>query len=117
VRIRRSEALDVFRKWFSEQALLRCYLSFPKFAATLRGRIFAMSELEIKIVSDDRSDDRRSEIVLRVSDDLEFGYGDPRTFPEDAARYESILVVFFGPIPQTGDADMIAFSEIKSANA
>jgi hypothetical protein len=59
------------------------------------------------------ADDSLSELVVLLSDDLEFGYGDMRDLPEEKLSYEQGIVVFFGPVPKSGDADTIAFVEIK----
>ena len=108
MRATRSEAFGIFHKWFSEGSLLSCHFSFHKFAVALRGRIFAMNDTEIKLVSDDRL----SEMALRITADLEFGYGDSRQSPEDASRYDSAIVVFFSSLSDKGEPDIIGFAEV-----
>lgn len=44
MRVGRSEALDIFNKWLSERTLLRCDLSFSRFAACFRGRIVSLAD-------------------------------------------------------------------------
>jgi len=105
VRAGRAEALDLFRKWAAERALLRCDFSFARFAACLRGRVRAVTDSEIKLLSDDTA----SELALRLPEGLEFGYGEPRGFPEEAAFFRSALLVLF---PGEGERDFISFTEI-----
>ena len=111
MRAGRSEALDLFRKWCSERALLRCDFGFAGFAACLRGRIVSVSENQVKLLSDDAF----SELVLPLASDLGFGFGDPRRFPEEAEVFESGLVVFFARARPEDDFDTISFLELKDA--
>jgi hypothetical protein len=56
-----------------ERSEIRLQASFPKFAFGLWGRILRVSQNEIVLISDDKS-----ETVLRISPELEFAYGDTR---------------------------------------
>lgn len=103
MRVGRDEALDIFRKWFSERSLLRCDFEFAMVAATFRARVVFVSADEIKFLSDDRS----SEMALLLKDDFTFGYGEPRGFPEEAGIFESVLVLL-----APDDKDRIAFTQI-----
>ncbi len=108
MRTRRAEAFDVFRKWSSEGSPLCVYFGFALFASSFFGRI--------KEVSADRlyflSDDSRSELELRLPADLEFGYGDPRNFSDEALVFNSVLKVFF-PCEEGAEPDWISFAELK----
>ena len=106
----RTEALDLLRKWFSERALLRCDLGFSDFAACLRGRIMAVSDERLHILSDDTFTEL--ELPLRAS--FAFGYGEPRDFPDEAAEFESTLVIFLTfPLP-TREPDTISLLKVKN---
>jgi len=107
VRAGRGEALDLFRKWQAEGTLLECKFSFPFFRARLRARLRWISDDEIKLWSDDR----QSELALRVEPWMEFGYGDAGT-ADGPDRFEGILVVFFRLGEEGEEADFIAFAEI-----
>jgi hypothetical protein len=110
VRLNRSEALDIFRKWFSERVLLECRFRFPDFEACFRGRLFGVSEDQIKVASDDTT----SELTLALRPSMTFAYGDPRDFPADAKQYISILVVFFEEPSEEESLDKrVSFVEFK----
>lgn len=103
MRVGRSEAVDLLRKWRSESALLRCDLMFGMLAAVFRARVVFADSGMVKLLSDDTF----SEMALPLSPDMEFAYGEPRDFPEDARIYESVLVL---RLP--GTDDRIAFTVI-----
>lgn len=105
MRVGLEEAVDLFRKWRSEESLLRCDMSFPRFAATFRVRVVFVADDEIKLLSDDSF----SEMALRLSTDCAFTYGEPRGFPEEVERFASSLVV---SLAGDGEPDFIAFTEI-----
>src|SRR5579872_588827 len=89
--------------------IFRSLLELAYVVSTMRGRIIELSPDEVRILSDDG----KSEMAFRLANALEFGYGDPRDYPEDAAHYESCLVAFLAPIPQSGKSDMLTFYECK----
>jgi hypothetical protein len=103
VRVGREEAVDIFRKWFSERSLLRCDMAFSRLAATFRVRVAFVSRDEVKFISDDTT----SEMALLLEDDLVFGYGEPRGFPEEAGVFDCALVLFF-----SGTDNRISFTQI-----
>jgi hypothetical protein len=107
VRISLSEALDIFRKWESERALVRCTFSFRDFAASLSGRVARVSERRIDFWSDDKG----SELALRVRPALEFAYGEPRRFPAEAEIFKGAVGVFF-PSAVDGDPESLWFLEV-----
>lgn len=102
MRVGRSEAVDLLRKWRSEEALLRCDMSFPRFAALFRARVFLVDEVAIRLLSDDMT----SEMTFRFSDDVDLEYVEPRGFPEDTAFFDSSLVMRFD------DGDFISLTVI-----
>ena len=79
----------MFRVWQSDAVLLRCDLSFDRFAACLRVRVRNVADGEIKLWSDDTF----SELVFRLTPDLVFEYADPRDSPEDASQFVRGLAV------------------------
>jgi hypothetical protein len=109
MRVGRSEAVDLFSKWGTGRTLLRVDFTFAAFAACFRGRVAGLSETELRLLSDDTF----SEFVLRFKPDLEFEYGDPREFPEEAELYESALVVLFPLLSPDEEGDKISFTELK----
>lgn len=109
MQVGRDEALDMFRVWRDDGALLRCDLSFGEFAASLRVRVRTLSAERVACASDDDL----SEVVVPFVDGLSFGYGDPRDFPDEATEYERGLILFFPPRNADAGPDEIAFSELK----
>jgi hypothetical protein len=100
------EALDIFRKWFSEGALIRCDFSFLAFAVSLRGRVRLVGDTDVTIVSDDAD----SEMVCRLGKAVRFEFTDPRRFPEEASVFDFSIVTFLSDV---GDKhEFIAFSQI-----
>jgi hypothetical protein len=108
LKISRSEALDIFHKWLSEKSLLRCDLAFSMFVACFKGRVMAVEDNAISLISDDGD----AELGLEFTPKTEFAYGHPRRVPEDEL-YESMLMVFFAEVSEN-EPDMIAFTEIKA---
>ena len=64
-KVTRVEALLVIKKWFDEQTPVRCDLRFARIAGCLRGRIFKFDGLDLGLISQDA----RSELSVRISDD------------------------------------------------
>ena len=110
MRAGRSEVIDLFSKWFADKSLVRCEGNFSKVAFSLRGRIFSISDQELKILSDDRA----SELVVRFAPEMEFGYGDFRNAPPTEKQYESCVVIFFSPVPPVGEPDTIAVAALHT---
>jgi hypothetical protein len=110
LRVNRSEALDVFHKWLSEKSLLRCDLAFSMFVACFKGRVMAVEDNAISLISDDGD----AELRLEFTPKTEFVYGDSRRSRDDAELYESVLLVFFGEVTTESEPDMIAFMEINA---
>jgi len=107
MRVGRSEALDIFNKWLYERTLLRCDLLFSEFAACFRGRIVSLTDDRVQVLSDDLV----SELVLPLKAELNFGYGEPRSEP-DNLDFSGALIVFMAELSPTGDVDTICFLEI-----
>ena len=108
MRVGRAEALDLFRKWASEGALLRCDFGFAEFAASFRGRIREVAEESLKLSANDTV----SELVLLLPDGLDFWYADPRGFTEEAEIFECGLTVSF-PARIGATVDTLSFNELK----
>ena len=102
----RSEALDLFRKWSSDKSLVRCQGSFPMYAFALNGRITIVDDHKLRIISDDT----KSELVLKLTPDLDFHYADSRKVTGVAKEYDSCVAIFFSPVlsEQTPDSISIA---------
>ena len=98
MRVGRPEALDIFRKWFSERTLLRCDLHFSELACRFRGRIISLTVAGVQVLSDDTF----SELVLPFTPELNFGYGEPRNELE-TLEFSGALIVFMAEPPPTGD--------------
>ena len=108
LRTGRSEAIDLLRKWSLDKSLVRCQGSLSKIAFSLNGRISSVDDRELRIISDDTD----SELVLRFTAEMEFGYADSRVVSGPEKQYESCLVVFFGPVPDEGTPDTIAIAAL-----
>jgi hypothetical protein len=110
VRITRSEALDVLRKWFTEGSVVRCEAGLSTLAFSVVGRIIKLDEAEIKILSLDKL----HETAILFTSKMEFGYGDFRSLPKQEKVYEAAIVAYpDGPVPPEGEPDTIAFAAIK----
>lgn len=103
MRVGLGEAVDLFAKWRSESALLRCDLMFETLAAVFRARVVFVDSGMVRLLSDDTF----SEMALPLSPDMEFAYGEPREFPEDARVFESTLALRIA-----GTDNRIAFTVI-----
>jgi hypothetical protein len=68
-----------------------------------------VSDNELRLM--DRGSD--SELVIRLTPDLEFGYGDSRVVTGEEKQFEEAIVVFFGPVPDEGEPDSIAVAALK----
>lgn len=104
----RAEALDIFRKWMSDGALLQCHWNLYTLAATFRVRVSAVSGGEIAFWSDDKT----SELTLPLKPEFEFGYGEPERSSVEAMDSVSGLVVFLSPTGPGLDPDAIMFHEL-----
>lgn len=107
MRARRSEALDVFRTWLIDKALLRCELRLSNVVATLKVRLTDVSDTQIALLSDDN----RSQMVLPLRKDFSFGYGDARLCPTATHEFVRILVLFFPSAGGPATADAVVFAE------
>lgn len=108
MRTGREEALTVFRAWLEDRSLLRCEFRFALLAATFTARMAIVSTSELRLISDDKS----SELVLPLREDLEFEYGDMRQHPQHVEEFDKMLIVFFQYLGDPAQADMIVFVEI-----
>lgn len=106
MRVGREEALDLLRKFASEQALLECRMQFPILAGRFRGRL-TLNDADLHL----RSDDGGVEFVFRVTRAVEFAYGDARTLPT-AERFEGVLLLIFRLGEEAGADDFISLTEI-----
>ncbi len=111
MRVLREEALDLFGKWQTEKSLLRCDFSVRRVVARLNGRVVDLSDDRVQVLSDDTS----QELLLPLPASLDFGYGEPRDFPEEGEEYERGLVILF-PAVGSEEADIISFSEMKATS-
>jgi hypothetical protein len=105
VRTTRDEVLGLFRKWMEEGTELECSFSFPLFAAAFRAKVRAVSETELRLVSDDTT----SELAVRLEPEMEFGYGDAFDSWRGARFGGLVLVLRTGPTDE--DVDFIGFTE------
>ena len=108
MKIGRAEALDVFRKWLADGSLVQCNLGLLVLAAAFRARVRLVLEDRIEFLSDDRT----SELVLPLSADCDFGYGEPNRASGESAVAVSAVVVFLSPTGPGLDPDAVAFTEL-----
>ena len=106
----RSDAFDIFSKWQSEHTLLRVLLGFGTLTFRFVGRIIAIDDAVLKIVSDDAN----SEMAFKVLDIFFFDFSDYRDLPEGGEIYEYDLTVFLGPGENTDN--FIAFSVLRDSS-
>lgn len=112
MRMERSEALDIFKKWHAEHAVIRCQGSFPNHAFGMSGRITSLSDREMNIIADDKE----SEVVFQFDSVGEFGYGDSRSVTgREAEEFECCILIFMAPIPDEGVGDHIALAEVRGS--
>ena len=102
----RSEALAIFREWFSTRALLRCQLDFRGVAAGLRGRILELSDDSLRLFTDEMS----GEVAVLFREDLKVDFGSG-VAPPSSEHGRGVVITF--SLPEEGFADSIAFFEIK----
>ncbi len=114
--IGRSEVLIIVGKWKDEKTRIRCQASFTKHAFSIEGIIDRVSEFELRLVNEHSTTTKGPlmQLVVRLTDDLIYGYADSREVTGDAAKfYPSCLTIGFPPIPEVSDPDTIAFAEIS----
>lgn len=109
MRVGESDALGIFEKWLTEKAWLLCHFAFQQFHAALRGHIYEIADHKINL----KSDDGHSELSLVLRPEMDYGYGDPRKFPDEADKYECVLIVYFSAVTANNNPDYIAFTELK----
>jgi hypothetical protein len=115
MRTGRVEALDMFRKWASDgsepdKPLVLCDFSFGSFAARFRVRVLTVADDRVVLASDDRE----TELVLLISESLEFRYVEPEEAgdPADIREFVCGLAAFF-PAPDGVEQDRITFCEFR----
>jgi hypothetical protein len=59
------------------------------------------------------ADDRESELVVRFTPDIQFGYVDSRAVTGEEKRFEESIAIFFN-LPAVGEPDMITLAVLKS---
>lgn len=111
MRAGRDDVLVLFRTWAEDRCLVRCELRFERLAATFRGRVVGASESQLHVLAEDKW----TELVLSIRDDLEFAYGDMRDFPDEAEKFERGIIVFFPYDGDPADSDHIVLAEIKES--
>jgi hypothetical protein len=105
--IGRTEALDIFSKWFQERSEIRLQGSFPKFAFGLWGRILRVSQKEIVLISDDN----KAETSVYLAPELEFGYADNRQVTGEEKKFSECIVIFFDTKTEPFDTISLAALE------
>jgi hypothetical protein len=99
----KSEALDLFSKWHSDNTKIHCDLSTRRYAVTMVGRIKSLDASKLVVGSSDGT----GECVLPLTSSLHFGYG-------DAPGSEHILVVWFdSPVGATSAPDHLALYALE----
>jgi hypothetical protein len=96
-----------------QRTVLRCQGSFVTHAFSLKVRILDLHQNEIRLMADDM----QSELVLRITDRVEFAYADNRIVTgREAEDYVCCVLALFGPTLSVGAADSVAFAELKGAS-
>ena len=103
MKTKRTEAIDIFRTWLADGLLVRWEGKFSTFAFSSWGKVVSLDNSEIRFMSGDNG----SELIVRFASDVEFGYGDNRNDTEPK-QFADCILIFFGPVPPTGDADRIS---------
>jgi len=98
--------MDLFRKWSSDESTVRCEGNFPMYAFSSNGRIVKVDDGELRVMSDDM----RSELIIKLSPELDFHYADSRHVTGVAKQYDSCVVMFFSPIEAEGPHDTISIA-------
>jgi hypothetical protein len=110
MRMGRSEALDLFAKWRTDGALLRCQASFFMYAFSFRVKVIHVSPNEVRLASPNV----QTELVLKITDKLIFEYLDDRSVSgQEAKDYVCCLAVFYTEPTEDEDGETIAFAEVK----
>lgn len=112
MRIGRSEAFDILKKWLNEKTLVRCRVHLPAIAIGMQGRTFSIRGEHVTVADDDRI----TEVNIRLANDVSFGYGDTRNSPTEIEAFDLVLVGFFGPVPEQGQPDMVSLSSFREPN-
>ena len=109
MRTGRSDAIDIFRKWSADGALIRFQGTFFNFAFSSWGKISAIDDNELRIMADDHE----SELVVRFTSDIQFGYVDSRTVTGEEKGFEESIAIFFN-LPAVREPDMITLAALKT---
>jgi hypothetical protein len=112
MRAGRDEVLDIFRKWLSEKTSIRVEATFRLFAFCLWGRILSITPDELRIFTKETE----AELVLKLAPELDFGYGASDHIKGMDKDFSECIVIFFGPIPDVGEADHIALATFKPSS-
>ena len=112
MRMEPTEAIDIFRGWASDFALVRYQGTFPNLAFSGWGRVVSAKIDELRIIADDRE----TELVLRLTPRVEFGYVDSRRVTGDEKKFKESVALFFGPIPNEGEPDMIVLAALENTS-
>lgn len=109
MRVGREGALLLFSKWAAEGTLLGCSFESDLFAAAFRGRIRELTDVTLRLVSDDGV----SELALALLPELDFWYGEDR----DSEVREFLGAVFFSrpAPPDVVDRDVMCIRELPES--
>jgi hypothetical protein len=105
----REEAVTLFRAWMADKVLVRIEFRFRALAATFLARVTGADLSELRFMSDDRW----SELVLRLPDGGIFRYLDIRDYSTRQHEFEHLIALFFPYITDPDESDQIFFTEVK----
>ena len=71
------------------------------------GRVTAINDSELRLASDDG----KSELVVPLDTNLQFGYADSRDAPPEEKQYGDCILIFFTP-PDEDEPDFITLGAI-----
>lgn len=111
MRAGRSEVIDIFRRWSSDEVLVRWQGTFAKFAFSSWGYILSANDGELRVASNDM----KSELVVNLGDELEFDYADSRTVTGEEKKFEECIIIIFECRDEGEKPDLIALAALKAS--
>jgi hypothetical protein len=101
------EVFDLLRRWLCERTLLKCDFALSEFTGSIRARIVALTDQQMRL----QSDDKFSEMDFWLRSILEFEYGEPDTV-EERGDIAGVLVAVLTRGADSKPEEFIAFLEL-----
>jgi hypothetical protein len=109
MRTGRDEVLDIFRKWRDDKSPIRAQGSFSGFAFGLWARMVSVESHELRLLSVNNG----SELVIQLTPELQFGYGDNRIVTGEEKKFSECILISFGSTGDAGETDNIALAALS----